>query len=191
MKDNKVVALLDTPSSALRATSPSRGEVNNVWGFTLIELLVVVLIIGILAAVVVPQYQVAVEKARATEAILLVKQVNNALNVKCLEAGCDSYGYYSVPLDELDIELPCTVDAQGRCKTKNFTYSNNWGCAQIVAEKRTAPYYTIWTGTGCGHKEGEMFCYPGTNDAGEDGNGLKICRSLNMLEPTDDYYAPF
>ena len=46
--------------------------------FTLIELLVVVLIIGILAAVAVPQYQKAVERSRATQALILMRPLIQA-----------------------------------------------------------------------------------------------------------------
>ena len=76
---------------------------RNRQGFTLIELLVVVLIIGILSAVALPQYQKTVEKARATEAISVLHQIAQA-NQRYFMAN----GEYASSLEDLDIEIPGT-----------------------------------------------------------------------------------
>lgn len=72
-------------------------------GFTLIELLVVVLIIGILAAVALPQYRVAVERARVGKALPVLRSLLDARERSFL-----ANGTYSTDLEELDIAMSYT-----------------------------------------------------------------------------------
>ena len=73
---------------------------NAARGFTLIELLVVVLIIGILASVAVPQYQKAVEKSKAAQALTVLKSIAQAEQAYYLENGV-----YALSFDELSVDL--------------------------------------------------------------------------------------
>ncbi len=76
--------------------------------FTLIELLVVVLIVGILTAIAVPQYQTAVLKSRAAEMLLLGGKLRDAQKIYYLENG-----NYATDISSLSITLPAgfVIDA--------------------------------------------------------------------------------
>ena len=76
-------------------------------GFTLIELLVVVLIIGILAAIALPQYQKTVLKARATQIMVDIDALSKALDIYILANGYPSEETYNIPLD-IELSTPPT-----------------------------------------------------------------------------------
>ena len=100
-------------------------------GFTLIELLVVVLIIGILASVALPQYQKAVEKARASEALPLLKSVYQAAKAYQM-----ANGEWPEKFDELAVEIPWTGNVKWRSDSSVMrdTRSNSFWSLQIYKE---------------------------------------------------------
>ena len=101
-------------------------------GFTLIELLVVVLIIGILSAVALPQYEKAVEKSRATEAMTILKALREQQSLCILDKGTlegcmQDMGEGSL-FDYANITIPGAINndcGDPTCGpvTKNFSYA--------------------------------------------------------------------
>ncbi len=81
--------------------SGSRLTYKYYQGFTLIELLVVVLIIGILAAVALPQYNKAVLKSQGTELLNALGALDKAQAMYYMENGS-----YTDIESRLDIDLP-------------------------------------------------------------------------------------
>ena len=95
-------------------------------GFTLIELLVVVLIIGILSAVALPQYQKAVEKSRAAEALQMLRYMHQQKEIFGLERGKEEVHFTN---EDMGIEMGngfnCEFDGNiERCCNKHWCYDN-------------------------------------------------------------------
>lgn len=145
-------------------------------GFTLIEMLVVVLIIGILAAVALPQYFKAVEKSRATEALSVLGSIAAAEERYRLST---SDNVYTQSFEDFDISFTNAngSDASGnQLATKNFhiTLSGTNASAAVVAERQgnggnEASTYTITRV----YRTGAVTCSDSTNTSG-------ICRSLGI-----------
>ena len=158
-------------------------------GFTLIELLVVVLIIGILAAVAMPQYQKAVEKSRLAEVLMNIETVMKNVDLLILENGEESSDIWQDPANWMTDLSGGTWSEGGHgfyYTTKNFVYTTEDGAgidAYRCARTCTGDYdtdvenssYDLWQDYRITSNEGESshkVCW------GHDAVGKYICKSL-------------
>ncbi len=110
-------------------------------GFTLIELLVVVLIIGILAAIAVPQYQKAVERSRATQAITLLKSVAQAAESYYLANGTEFTSF-----DDLAVDIPWTGNTRVIGNSQDTRSNGEWALEIERSSNTIALFVTRLTG---------------------------------------------
>lgn len=176
MKNNKKRFILPAISRICRLQGrdderggcPQGRNIGAANGFTLIELLVVVLIIGILAAVAVPQYQKAVVKSRLVAAITYVKAVKDAEEVYYM-----ANGSYTNDMTNLDVSATCPKDftcklmdgGQGKAEA---WYSGSSGLVIAVSfDHRAEQLGTV----------GKIYCW----GAWEDDFAKKVCSSMGPL----------
>ena len=160
-------------------------------GFTLMELLVTVLILGVLLAIAVPRYTRSLERARATEAMVVVKALNDAVYAYAAgrsggAAACPaSFSKLAVAVENASGTVPTATTFM----TRNFLFTLNsatnapipgTNCPGVTATRRGTSYqYVIWNPYTIG-TSGQARSLACTGNTDEE---RAVCESLDLYTP--------
>ena len=163
------------------------GEKNA--GFTLIELLVVVLIIGILVAVAVPQYEVAVMKARLSSAMVGVKTIAQAAEAYYMANG--TYPDDDITVLDISEMSGCRSTSSGRLDCGNILYdldTLDTSSAVRAYVRRNGDLFVsyIWYLQQSPVNPGRRFC--DTYASADNPLAHKVCQSIGGKRSDSRYY---
>ena len=165
--DKKLLKGLFSPFNGLLQSAPR--------AFTLIELLVVVLIIGILAAVALPKYQMAVEKSHAAEALVVLRRIVDAQEIYYM-----NNGEYTFDFSNLDADIP---------SDPKYYWSYGWaGGSAMAVKRRTKPgqsYFLVYR-AGKVIRAGSPRVACGTDDGNSLDYAERVCKALGAVEKEND-----
>ncbi|MBW2057670.1 MAG: type II secretion system major pseudopilin GspG [Deltaproteobacteria bacterium] len=134
-------------------------RIKGLWiqrGFTLIEIMVVVVILGILAAIIIPKISGRPEQARRTKAIMDIKSIETALALFQMDNG-----FY--PSTEQGLEALVEKPTTGRIPNN---YKEGGYLKRVPLDPWKNPYVYICPGV---HGEYDLSSYG--NDGEEGGEG--------------------